>query len=81
VADGEQGDIQGNIAQPVKEKYDAEKKQQMVIAGEHVLGAQVHEWNEMDAADFLDVAFVAFGDAMRQGASSTKQQERCTQEP
>src|SRR5688572_3250035 len=43
VADREQADVLHDILEPVEKEDDANQKQQMVVAGDHVFRAQVHE--------------------------------------
>jgi hypothetical protein len=48
----------------------------VVIAGDHVLRAQIYEGKQTYAADFLDVALVALGDGVRQGLIGRKRREQ-----
>ena len=65
VADREQRHIDADVLQPVEEEDHAEQEQQVVVAGHHVLGAEVDE-RDQRSPDLLDVALVARGDAMRE---------------
>ena len=64
MTDGEQGDIEPNVLHSVKEEDHAEKEQQVVVAGDHVLGAHVDERHQQYAGTFLDKALVTFRHAM-----------------
>ena len=55
-----------DVLQPVEEEDHAEQEQDVVVAGHHVLGAEIDERQQMDAGDLLDVALVALGDGVRQ---------------
>ena len=48
-----------------RKKMDPQQKEQVVVAGHHVLGAQVRERHQQHARAFLDVARVARRDAVR----------------
>jgi hypothetical protein len=43
---------------------DAEQEEDMVISRHHMFGTEVDEGYQVYPGDFLDVALVAFGDAM-----------------
>ena len=62
--DGEQADIDADVAEPVEEENNAEQEQEVVITGHLVLGAQVHERQQIDARDFLDIALVPLRNAV-----------------
>src|SRR3546814_475592 len=47
VADSEQGHVDAHVAHPVQEEHHPEQEQQMVVAGHHVLGAEVHEHQQV----------------------------------
>jgi len=64
VPQGEQADVQQHVLQPVEEEDDADEKEQMVVAGHHVLGAEIEEWSDRDAVDRLHEVGVTRGDAM-----------------
>ena len=36
----------------------------MVVTGDHMFGPQIHEGDQLHAADLLDIALVTFGDGM-----------------
>ncbi len=48
VAYGEQRDVKANILQAVEKEDHPEQKQQVVVAGHHVLGAHVDEGQQHD---------------------------------
>src|SRR3546814_4207000 len=64
MADREQCHIKADVLHPVEEEDDAEEEEQMVVAGDHMLGPQIDERPEKDAAAFLDIALVTLGDSM-----------------
>lgn len=76
VSDREQRDVDGDVLHPVKEEDHAEQEQQMVVARDHVLGPEIEEREEQDAAAFLDVAFVALGDVVGEGVNAETERER-----
>ncbi len=55
-----------DVLKPVEEEDDAKQEQDVVVSGDHVLGAQVDEGQDVHPGDFLDVALVALGDGVRQ---------------
>src|SRR5215204_3335456 len=61
--------VSGDLAESVEEEDHAEQEEQMVVTGDHVLGAQVHEWSELRAAHLLQIFLVTFSDAMRRGGA------------
>jgi hypothetical protein len=67
VADPEHDHVDADILRPVEEEDHTEEEEQMVVAGDHVLGAQVDERQEDHAGRLLDIALVAVGDPMGQG--------------
>ena len=74
MADGEQRHIDADVLHPVEEEDHAEQEQQMVVAGDHMLGPEIDERPEQEARCLLDIALVALGDAMRQASAPTAQQ-------
>jgi len=44
----------------------------MIVSGDHMLCAQIHEWHELHAADFLDIALIALGNAVRIGIGDAR---------
>ena len=76
VTDGEHGHVDADLLHPVEEEDHAEEEQQVVVAGDHVLGAQVDERQEDHAGGLLDVALVAVGDAVgeRLGEQAVRQE-------
>lgn len=53
-----------DVLQPVEKENYAGEEQQMVVAGDHVLGAEIGEGQEVRARDLPDVALVTFRDAV-----------------
>ena len=76
----EQADIDADVAEPVEEENHAEQEQEVVIAGHHVLGAQVDERQQIGSRDFLDVALVPFRNAVGVGVSAECQKEGKTKQ-
>ena len=79
VPDGEQADIEADVLQPVEEEDDAEQEQQVVVAGDHVLGAKIEE-RRMSGPDFLDKALVAERHGVGVGVSTECQKEGKTKQ-
>lgn len=52
------------MLQAVEKEHHAEEEQQVIVAGHHVFGPEIHEGDKIYASDFLDVAFIADGDAV-----------------
>ena len=75
VAEREEAHIEPDVLEPVEEEDDAKQEQDVVIAGHHVLGAQVDERQDVDPSDLLDIALVAFGHGMRQCGSGERHEE------
>ena len=76
MADSKQADIDGDMLHPVKEKDHTEQKQKMIISGHHVLGSQIDKRDQIDTADFYDIALVTFGDGMGQRIRRCQNQQR-----
>lgn len=74
MANGEQRHIDADVLHPIKEEDDAEQKQKMVVAGHHMLGAQINEGPEQHTAAFLNVPLVSLGDVMRPSLARSTQQ-------
>ena len=55
----EQTDVEDNILQPVEEKDDPDQKQQMVVAGHHMLRTQIQKRTGRRSVDRLDEPGVA----------------------
>ncbi len=66
VTDREQRDIGGHLLEPIQKEDHAEQEQQMVITGDHVLGAKVHERQQVQAAGILQERLILGRDAMSQ---------------
>ncbi|GEO42767.1 hypothetical protein SAE02_69150 [Skermanella aerolata] len=66
------------MAKPVKEEDDAEKEQAMIIACHHVLDAQVNARQQIDAPDFLNVAFILFRNGVGVGVRTECRRENKT---
>ena len=63
----EQADVERHVLHTVEEEHDAEQEQDVVVPGDHVLGAEIGEGDQVDAPDLLDAARVAFGDVVGGG--------------
>ena len=53
-----------------------EQEQDVVVARHHVLGAEIDEGEQVHPCDLLDVALVAFGYGVGEGALDARQQEQ-----
>ena len=67
MADGEQGHILHHMTGAIEKEDDPHQKQQMVVAGDHVLCAQIDEREHRRALDSLDEAGVPPGYGMGGG--------------
>jgi len=65
--------VQTNVLELVEEEDHPEQEKDMVIPGEHVLGAQIEERHKLHASDFLDIAFVALCNTV--GMRKTNEQQ------
>ena len=74
VPQGKQAHVQADVGEPVEEEDHTEEKQDVVVARHHVFGAQVHEGQDVDACDLLDVALVALRDRMGKHVAGGEQQ-------
>ena len=61
----EQAHVLDDVLEPVEEEDDADEKQQMVVAGDHVLRTEVHERADGGSVDGLYEGGVAPRDAVR----------------
>ena len=64
MAEREQRDVEADILQAIQEEDHTQKEQEMVVSGDHVLGAEIREGDEQDSRTFLDEALVARRDAV-----------------
>lgn len=62
-----QAHIDADVVQTVEKKDHTQQKQNMVVARDHALVAQINERHQMDAQSFLDVASVTCGDGVTEG--------------
>ena len=67
VAQRKEAGVERHIPQPVQEENDAGEEKQVVVARDHVLGAQVQRRAEIHALHARDEQRVAAGDPMREG--------------
>ena len=54
-----------DVLQPVQKEDDADQEQQMVVAGDHVLGAEIHQRTDRRTVESLQEHGVLARDAMR----------------
>ena len=80
VPDREQADVQEDVLQPVEEEDDADQEQQVVVAGHHVLGAEIHQRPDGLSLKPLQKDGVLAGHAVRLEATrrTPRQQRRAT---
>ena len=64
------------MLEAVEEEHDPEQEQDVVVAGDHVLGTEIEEGNQVNTRNFLDIALIAFRDAMRHGIAGHQHQKR-----
>jgi hypothetical protein len=62
--DREQRHILDDIAEPVQEENHADEKHQVVVAGHHVLRAEIKEWPDGSALVRFDELRVVVGNAV-----------------
>src|SRR3546814_4694977 len=48
MADREEADVQRDMLHPVEEEDDAEEEEDMVVTGDHMLRAEIHEGEDVD---------------------------------
>ena len=77
--DREQADIDGDVFHLVEEEDDAEEEQQVIVSGDHMLGAEIGEGDQVYAADLHNVALVAFCDGMCQGRCTADKDRQTAQ--
>jgi hypothetical protein len=65
VSDRKQADVQKYVPQPVEKEDDADQEQQMVVAGDHVLGTEVEQWTNGLSLKPLEKHGVLAGHAVR----------------
>ena len=65
VAHGEETHVGDDVLQPVQKEDDADEEEQMVVAGDHVLGAQIHQRTDRRTVETLEIHGVLAGDAVR----------------
>ena len=75
MADGKQADVHRDVLELVEKKDDPQQEQDVVVAGHHVLCAQVGEGQEVYARYFLDVALVALGHCMCERVDTCQQKK------
>ena len=73
VPQGEQADVHHHVLEPVKKEDDPDQKRQVVVSGDHVLGAQIQERGDGGALVRLDEGGVALGDVVRGGGDREEQ--------
>ena len=64
VTDGEQRHVQRDVAQSIQEENDAGEEQQMVVACDHVLGAEIDVRADMRAGVVDQERLVVTGDTV-----------------
>ena len=64
MADSEKRDVYANVAQSRNKKYDAAEKQEVIVAGHHMFGAQIEVRPELQTLFALQKVGIAFGHAM-----------------
>ena len=75
VPDGEERDVERDVLRAVEEEDHAGEEQEVVVAGHHVLGAEIDEGDQVDARDLLDVALVALCDPVGEGRPCREQDD------
>ena len=74
----EQADVLDDVLEPVEEEDHADQEQQMVVAGDHVLGAEIHQRADRAAIEPLQEHRVLARHAVRAAspASAPERQHR-----
>ncbi len=67
MAQREQADVERDLAEPEQEEDHAHQEQQVVVAGHHVLGAEVEEGDRVRPARRRHEGRVGSADVVRQG--------------
>ena len=49
VPDGEQADVENDVLQPIEKENHADQEREMIVAGHHVLGAEIDEGSNRSA--------------------------------
>jgi len=76
VTDRKEAHVQQNVAEAVQEKQDTDEEEQMVVAGDHVLRAEIHQRPDGGALQGLQESRVGAGDAVRGGGVRPQQEDR-----
>ena len=74
MTDGEQRHVGADLIHSVKEEDHAQQKQQVVVTGDHVLGAEIEKRDDLHPGDLLDIALVAKRHAMGKGRCADAKQ-------
>ena len=77
VADGEQGDVEAHVFQAVEKEDHPKEEQQVVVAGDHVLGAHVHKRYQHHPGAFLNETLVSLGDTVGERFGHADKEQRC----
>ena len=67
-----QAHIQRHIFEAIQKENDSREKQQVIVAGDHVLGAKIQVGDERDAVHRAQVIRIAGRDAVRQTIAGKK---------
>ena len=67
VSNGKQADVLHDISEPVKKKYHPNQEEQMIVTGDHVLRAEVHERCDRRALVCLYEGGITPGHVVRSG--------------
>jgi hypothetical protein len=67
VANGQKRYVQCHVLQPVKKKDRASEAGQVVVASDHVLGAEIRVRDDVHAPNSLEELCVTLRDAMSRG--------------
>ena len=76
VAEREQAHVEQDVLHAIEEEDDADQEEQVVVAGHHVLGAEVEERHDRRAVDTLHEHRVARRDAVGPGHRGHEPDER-----
>ncbi len=75
MADGKQADVHRNVPQLVEKEDGPQQEQDVVVAGHHVLCAQVGEGQEVYARYLLDVTLVALSHCVSEHVDTCQQKK------
>src|ERR1700686_3527915 len=71
--DGKQADVENDVLQSIEKENDAHQEREMIVAGHHMLGAEVDEGSNRSALIRLNKGGVSLGYIVRAGRAREQQ--------